>query len=280
MPVLLMEVPPLTRSLKLDDPAPVVERAARLQRLRADLAHHVRFHLSGLLRFEHGLRVRVVPHVVPPVVPGGFVAVVMEHYWDDTVAVLGVEGDVVPGCVDGDGGGGVRGVGEGGLGAEEVGGEGAQVRVAVPAVEALDLGVQGLVKAHPAAVAFRVGGLEGDGGPVVEADGELEGFAGELLDGQVGPGGVEDVDDGVAFEDPVRVGEVGAEELAEFGDGVEEPGDVADPHHLALVFLLAEDHVEDGLVAVVVDFFAPAAAVVVGLGFVTELFHDGFGASE
>lgn len=44
---------------------------------------------------------------------------------------------------------------------------------------------------------------------------------------------------------------------------------MADSDHLALVFLLAEDHVEDGLVAVVVDFFAPSAAVVVGFRVVT-----------
>lgn len=57
------------------------------------------------------------------------------------------------------------------------------MRFAVPAVEVLDLRLEGLVVAHPAAVALRVGGLEGDVGPVVEADAELEGFAGELLDG-------------------------------------------------------------------------------------------------
>lgn len=38
---------------------------------------------------------------------------------------------------------------------------------------------------------------------------------------------------------------------------------MADSDHLALELLLAEDHVEDGLVAVVVHFLAPSAAIVV-----------------
>lgn len=37
------------------------------------------------------------------------------------------------------------------------------------------------------------------------------------------PGGVEDVDDRVAFQDPVGVGEVFAEELLQLEDRVEEP---------------------------------------------------------
>ena len=154
------------------------------------------------------------------------------------------------------------------------------MRGAVPAVKVLDLLFEGFVVAHPAAVALRVGGLEGQVGPVVEAEAELEGFALELRHGQVGPGWVQDVDDGVALEDPVRVREVLAEELLQLENRVEEPGQVADPHHLALVFLLAEDHVEDGLVAVVVDLFAPPAAVVVRFRVVAQLLDDRFGARE
>lgn len=97
------------------------------------------------------------------------------------------------------------------------------MRFAVPAVKVLDLRLEGLVVAHPAAVALRVGGLEGDVGPVVQPDAELEGFAREALDGQVRPGWVEDVDDRVAFQDPVGVGEVFAEELPQLEHGVEEP---------------------------------------------------------
>lgn len=40
--------------------------------------------------------------MVPAVFPRGFVAVVVQHDGDDAVAVLRVEGDVVPGYVDGD----------------------------------------------------------------------------------------------------------------------------------------------------------------------------------
>ena len=144
----------------------------------------------------------------------------------------------------------------------------------------LDLGVEGLVVAHPAAVALRVCGLKGQVGPVVEADAEFEGFACELFDGEVGPGWVQDVDDGVAFQDPVGVREVFAEGLLQLEDGVEEPGDVADSHDFPLVFLLAEDHVEDGLVAVVVDLFAPSAAVVVWFWIVAQLLHDLFGTRK
>ena len=94
------------------------------------------------------------------------------------------------------------------------------------------------------------------------------------------PRWVQDVHDRVALQDPVGVREVFAEELLEFEYGVGEPGDVTDAHHLALVFLLAEDHVEDGLVAVVVDLFAPSAAVVVRFWVVAQFFHYCFGAGE
>ena len=55
---------------------------------------------------------------------------------------------------------------------------------------------------------------------------------------------------------------------------------MTDSDDLTLVFLLAEDHVEDGLVAVVVDLLAPLAAIVVRFRGVTQLFHDCFGAGE
>ena len=43
---------------------------------------------------------------------------------------------------------------------------------------------------------------------------------------------------------------------------------MTDSDDLSLVFLLAEDHVEDGLVAVVVDLLTVSAAVVVRFGLV------------
>ena len=123
----LLEVPSLTDVFKLDDPPPVVECAPGLDGLLAHFAPHERFDLSGRLGAEQGLRVGVIPHVEPPVVPGGFVPVVVEHDRYDPVAVLGVEGDVVPGCVGGERRGVVVVVfvgygGEGWLGAREVGG--------------------------------------------------------------------------------------------------------------------------------------------------------------
>lgn len=120
-----VEIPPLASSLKLDDPAPVIERAAGLHLLRAHFPHHERLHLAGPQRFEHGLGVGVVPHVVPAVVPRGFVAVVVQHHGDDAVAVLRVEGDVVPACVGGESAGALVVV-EGRRGKSgEVGGQGA-----------------------------------------------------------------------------------------------------------------------------------------------------------
>lgn len=71
------KVPALTNILKLHNPTPVIERTAGFDRLLADLAHHQRFRLPRRLGLEHGLCVRVVPHVMPPIVPRGFVAVVM-----------------------------------------------------------------------------------------------------------------------------------------------------------------------------------------------------------
>ena len=71
------KVPALTNILKLHNPTPVIERTPRFDRLLADLAHHQRFRLPRRLGLEHGLCVRVVPHVMPPIVPRGFVAVVM-----------------------------------------------------------------------------------------------------------------------------------------------------------------------------------------------------------
>ena len=79
---------------------------------------------------------------------------------------------------------------------------------AVPAIEVLDLRFEGLVVAHPAAVALRVGGLEGDVGPVVKADAELKGLAVEAFDVHVRPRRVQDVDYRGAFQDPVGVREV------------------------------------------------------------------------
>ena len=55
---------------------------------------------------------------------------------------------------------------------------------------------------------------------------------------------------------------------------------MTDSDDLSLVFLLAEDHVEDGLVAVVVDLFAPSAAIVVRFWIVTQLLHNFFGTRK
>ena len=55
---------------------------------------------------------------------------------------------------------------------------------------------------------------------------------------------------------------------------------MTDSDDLSLVFLLAEDHVEDGLIAVVVDLLTPFATIVIRLWSVTQLFHNCFGAGE
>ena len=166
----------MTNILKLHNPTPVIERTPGFDRLLADLAHHQRFRLPRRLGLEHGLCVRVVPHVMPPIVPRGFVAVVMQHHRHDAVAVLRVEGDVMPAGVDREIFV-VAAIQEGWRGAGEIGRQRAQMRLAVPAVEVLDLRLDGLVVAHPSAVALRVRGLKGYVGPVVETYAELEGFA-------------------------------------------------------------------------------------------------------
>ena len=205
----------------------------------------------------------------------------MQHHWYDTVAVLSVEGYVVPAYVDREKAVVVASVvEERGLGAGQVGGQRAQMGFAVPAMDVLDLIFEGLIIAHPSAVALRVGGLEADVRPVVETDGELEGFAVEMLYRQVCPLWVQDIYYRVTLQNPVGIRKVFPEELLHLEYGVEDPRDVTDSDHLSLVFLLAEDHVEDGLVAVVVNLFAPSAAIVVRFRVVTQLFHDCFSAGE
>lgn len=49
---------------------------------------------------------------------------------------------------------------------------------------------------------------------------------------------------------------------------------------LSLVFLLVKDHVENGLVAVMVDLLAPFATIIVRLWTVTERLYNCFGAGE
>ena len=93
-----------------------------------------------------------------------------------------VEGDVIPAGIDREIFV-VAAIQEGWRGAGEIGRQRAQMRLAVPAVEVLDLRLEGLVVAHPSAVALRVCGLKGDVGPVVEAYAELEGFAVEAFYG-------------------------------------------------------------------------------------------------
>ena len=97
------------------------------------------------------------------------------------------------------------------------------MRFAVPAVEVLDLRFEGLVEAHPSAVALRIRRLEGDFGPVVEADTVLEGLAIEALYVHVCPWWVQNVDYRSAFQYPVDIGEIFSEELLDFLYWVEEP---------------------------------------------------------
>ena len=154
---------------------------------------------------------------MPPTIPRRFVTVVMQHHRYDAVAVLGVERNIVPSCIYWESVVVITMVEEWWLGIENVRGQRAQVRFAILAVEVLDLRFQKLIVAHP-----RICCLEGDVGPVVEADAELKGLAIEALCVHMCLRWMKNVHYRVALQDLVGIGEVFSEKSLELLCGIEE----------------------------------------------------------
>ena len=79
------------------------------------------------------------------------------------------------------------------------------MKFAVPAIEMRDLRFERLIVAHPSAVAFRICGLKGDVGPVVETYAEIKGLAIEVANLYMCPERVQDVHYRLALQDPIGI---------------------------------------------------------------------------